>query len=144
MNEEQEAIFEFSGMKPVSCSCDKCVSMCKRASCIGTPSETLRLINNGYKDRLTMTFWRGGIEYGMMPVLLARPKFENGQCTFLTPDGKCELHDLGLKPSDGTFADCKVSELPPGKYPPVFIITAMWLYPENTTIVAKVIHAIQK
>jgi hypothetical protein len=35
------------------------------------------------------------------------PWWPNGQCTFLDPDGLCELHDLKLKPFEGRISSCK-------------------------------------
>lgn len=32
-----------------------------------------------------------------------------GGCTFLTEKGLCELHELGLKPTEGRLATCKGS-----------------------------------
>lgn len=33
-----------------------------------------------------------------------------GCCAFRRPDGLCELHGLGLKPTEGVLASCKVVE----------------------------------
>lgn len=34
----------------------------------------------------------------------------DGWCAFRQPDGLCELHDRGLKPTEGVLASCKVIE----------------------------------
>ncbi len=37
------------------------------------------------------------------PVLMLQAKIENGWCTFYH-DGKCELHEQGLKPTEGKLS----------------------------------------
>ena len=34
-----------------SCSCNECKKMCTVAPCMGTPSDILRIINNGFVDK---------------------------------------------------------------------------------------------
>lgn len=40
----------------------------------------------------------------------ASPEEKDGWCAFRRPDGLCELHDRGLKPTEGVLASCKVVE----------------------------------
>lgn len=90
-------------LTPVSCSCDKCVNICRTAPCIGTREDILKLVKSGYGNRLFPTVLAAPIVLTMFgkPVSIVASKFENGKCTFLTEENKCELHDIGLKPTEG-------------------------------------------
>lgn len=93
-----------SGRKPTACSCEKCKSQC-HIPCLGTPEDMEKLIDAGYKDRLAPTEWLVGMLFGVIdrPVLMVQAKVENGWCTFYH-DGKCELHEQGLKPTEGKLS----------------------------------------
>lgn len=97
-------IMKKSGRKPTYCSCEKCKSQC-RTPCLGTPEDINRLIEAGYNDRLAVTEWLVGMLLGVIdrPVLMIQAKVEHGWCTFYH-DGKCELHDKGLKPTEGRLS----------------------------------------
>lgn len=86
MKEEVERIKKLVGIDHnrwgQPCTCDKCKNMCE-VPCIGTPKDIEAIIDAGYADRLKETMW---------------------------PDGLCELHDRGLKPTEGVLASCKVVE----------------------------------
>jgi hypothetical protein len=97
----------------VECQCTKCQSMCWRP-CFGTPDDIQKLIEAGYEDRLCLDNHCGfeknaeidllspalkGHESSFAPLMSGSPE----GCTFLK-DGKCELHDKGLKPSQGRKA----------------------------------------
>ena len=86
------------------CSCDRCKAMCT-APCCGKPEDFDKLIAEGYGSRLMIDDWPGDI--------LIKPAMKGyeGQrapwstrlpqgCTFWK-DGLCELHDSGLKPTQG-------------------------------------------
>lgn len=91
--------------------------MCKERPCWGTPQELEKIVQAGFGPRLMKDYWIGGgpegsninILCGAIPGHegLDAPWWPAGQCTFLTNDGKCELHDLELKPSEGKIASCK-------------------------------------
>lgn len=70
------------------------------------PEDIGRLIEAGYEDRLAATEWRAGIVLGVtdkvVNMVQARRE-DNGWCTFFH-DGKCELHDKGLKPTEGKLS----------------------------------------
>lgn len=94
-----------SGRKPCECSCDKCKSQC-HTPCLGTPEDIERLIKAGYGDRLALTEWVAGVLMGLCdePIQMIQARLEdNGWCTFYH-DGKCELHDKGLKPTEGRLS----------------------------------------
>lgn len=99
------------------CSCERCKSMCEYRACWPTPKEAQALINAGYGERLWVDYWAGGgllSDHDNDISILApaaagkekeyHPFWPEGRCTFLTKDGLCELHDQGLKPSEGRKA----------------------------------------
>lgn len=97
MKEEVERIKKLVGIDhnrwEQPCTCDKCKNMCK-VPCIGTPKDIEAIIDAGYADRLKETMWTE----------------KDGWCAFRRPDGLCELHDRGLKPTEGALASCKMIE----------------------------------
>lgn len=104
-----EEISKRSGIISCECSCEKCRNMC-RTPCIGTPEDIEKLIAAGYGNRLEITFWGVGVLAGVTDkiIKMIAPRQErNGWCTFRRPDGLCELHDKGLKPTEGRLASCK-------------------------------------
>lgn len=95
-----------SGRKPTACACERCKSQC-HTPCLGTPEDINRLIDAGYADRLEPTYWAAGMIMGVTdrPIKMVQPRLEkNGWCTFRRPDGLCELHDKGLKPTEGRLS----------------------------------------
>lgn len=98
-------IMRKSGRKPSSCDCEKCKCQC-HTPCLGTPEDILKLAQNGYADRLEITLWAFGMLVGLInepiPMIQARRE-NNGWCTFYH-DGKCELHEKGLKPTEGKLS----------------------------------------
>lgn len=99
-------IMQKSGRMPTSCACDRCKQQC-RTPCLGTPEDIQKLIEAGYGSRLALTEWRVGMMLGVIdrPVMMIQALVEeNGWCTFRTPDGLCELHDKGLKPTEGRLS----------------------------------------
>lgn len=92
MKEEVERIKRLVGIDhnrwEQPCTCDKCKNMCK-VPCIGTPKDIEAIIDAGYADRLKETMWM----VGYLAV-------KDGRCVFRRPDGLCELHDCGLKPTE--------------------------------------------
>lgn len=99
-----QRIIRKTGCKPVSCRCAKCKEQC-RTPCLGTPEDILRLINAGYKERLAPTLWGVGLLLGRLPyaVPMVQAQQINGYCIFFR-NGMCELHDAGLKPTEGRLS----------------------------------------
>lgn len=97
-------IMKKCGRKPTECNCEKCQSQC-RTPCLATPEDIQRLIDAGYKDRLAITSWFAGILMGVTnkSIEMVQAKIENGWCTFFH-NGLCELHDKGLKPTEGKLS----------------------------------------
>lgn len=94
--------------KTYECDCVICKSMC-HAPCCGTPEEMEAIMDAGMGNRLCLDDWPGQ-EVDLHPALKG---YEGGKapyavssqlgCTFYK-DGKCELHDKGLKPLGGRAA----------------------------------------
>lgn len=104
-----EKIARQTGRKPVECCCGLCKAMC-HTPCLGTPQDILALIDAGYADKLCYTDWLVGVILGFTPncIAMIQIKEENGWCVFYH-DGLCELHDKGLKPTEGRLASHIVS-----------------------------------
>lgn len=114
MKEEVERIKKLVGIDhnrwEQPCTCDKCKNMCK-VPCIGTPKDIEAIIDAGYADRLKETMWMVGyLAVKEKPIAMIQPTEKDGWCAFRQPDGLCELHDRGLKPTEGVLASCKVVE----------------------------------
>ena len=99
-----QRIIRKTGHKPIQCKCKLCQQQC-HMPCLGTPQDILKLIKAGYADRLLWTGWAAGMMIGVtdhvIPMLQA--KNEGDWCTFFH-DGLCELHDKGLKPTEGRLS----------------------------------------
>lgn len=101
-----EKIQRKTGRKPTECKCKLCKSQCKSV-CLGTPEDIIKIIHAGYGERLSPTLWGAGVLMGLTnkPVDIVAPTFdeEKGCCTFFI-DGLCELHEKGLKPTEGKLS----------------------------------------
>nr|DAI76531.1 MAG TPA: hypothetical protein [Caudoviricetes sp.] len=100
-----QKIIRRTGRKPVECKCQACVNQC-RTPCLGTPEDIMRLIEAGYTGKLAVTGWSVGLVLGRIDriIPMVQPlKANNGFCVF-HKDGLCELHDLGLKPTEGKLS----------------------------------------
>ena len=67
---------------------------------------------------------------------------ERGWCAFRQPGGLCELHDLGLKPTEGVLASCKVVEeddIPTYETSVLRAVAHEWVKVENFGNVMKVV-----
>ena len=100
-----QRIMRKTGRKPTECKCQLCKQQC-HTPCLGTPEDILRLIEAGYADRLAMTEWWAGVVMGVTdhPITMIQAVLgSDGWCTFYH-DGLCELHDKGLKPTEGRLS----------------------------------------
>lgn len=97
---------EVVGLEPHDCSCIKCKSMCLASPCFPTPEEVVRLEKMGFGDQLSFAMFLNPDTLKVEQVVA--PKSKDGgffnQCVFHTTDGMCELHELGLKPTEGRLA----------------------------------------
>ena len=109
------------GKQPISCNCEKCRQMCQRTPCLGTPQDILAIIEAGYVDKVCYTEWAAGIVLGHItrPIPMVQLKSNTGHdgCCVCYNDGKCELHESGLKPTEGKLS--------------YHVVTARELLPEN-------------
>lgn len=125
MKEEVERIKKLVGIDhnrwEQPCACDKCKNMCK-VPCIGRPKDIEAIIDAGYADRL--------------------PTEKDGWCAFRRPDGLCELHDRGLKPTEGVLASCKVVEednIPTYETSVLRAVAHEWVKVENFATIMRVV-----
>ena len=84
------------------CDCPKCVDMCERVPCRPLPSEIAGMPDDVQK-RLRTTYLEVGVHGLQAGTVDGTDTF--GRCTFLTDDGKCELHGT-CKPFEGRKATC--------------------------------------
>lgn len=140
-----QRIMDRTGKSPSECKCALCKLQC-RTPCIGTPQDILRLIDAGYGSRLTVWTWPFGLVWGLIDfeVTMIQPKEENGFCTFFH-DGLCELHDLGLKPTEGRLSHhtTKVETLKPAKSIG-WAVVQEWLAPDNADVVKQIVKKLRK
>jgi hypothetical protein len=88
------------------CKCKRCVAMCEDKPCWGTPAEIAAIMDAGFRNKLTEYGSSNGVETISHIQPSARkdnPRWPDGPCAFLR-GGLCELHDAGLKPSEGRLA----------------------------------------
>lgn len=103
--------------KESACSCLTCKLMCKQSPCFASPQDAKKIIDAGYKDRLRSSVYIDLKAFdinnpNMLEAVAATarhaiaPQFsaEHG-CTFQGKDGLCELHEKGLKPTEGRLAN---------------------------------------
>ena len=98
-------------LKTVDCACRACVAMCERRPCFGTPEDLRKLVDAGFGDRLTLYFKvhpsgaaHGYFEHLVPSTVRSSKSPSEGRCTFLNVDGRCDLHDDALKPTEGRVA----------------------------------------
>lgn len=82
------------------CSCRICKNMCRHSPCFPTPKDVLKLIEAGHKDKLMVTGYLG---LGFV-IWLVAPIEEVTGCIFFNEQGLCDLHESGLKPTEGKLA----------------------------------------
>ena len=101
-----EKISRKTGKKPIECKCNKCKMQCSHP-CLGTPEDMLKIIGAGYEKRVMKILWTGAINLGLtdkeIPMITPLYDKEKKTCTFFT-NGLCELHDSGLKPTEGKLS----------------------------------------
>lgn len=142
------------GRRPTECRCQLCKKQC-HTPCLGTPQDILRLMDAGYTDRLAPTMWMAGMVMGVTtePIPLIQAECLDGafggivdigvnsHCTFQREDGLCELHDKGLKPTEGRLShhSLKLDNFKRQKSVS-WAVVQEWLNPQNADIVDEVIR----
>ena len=153
-----QRIIQRTGRRPTECRCRQCRQQC-HTPCLGTPHDILRLIDHGYAHRLAPTLWQAGVLMGVttQPVPLIQARCLDGawgglldvgarsHCTFLTPDGLCELHPLGLKPTEGRLSHhtIRLDNFKRSKSIS-WAVVQEWLSPDNADVVEEVIRRYQE
>jgi hypothetical protein len=115
--------------------------MCEERPCWGTPKDAAAIIEAGLGDRLMLDYWANSETddtYILAPAIVGyernrTPFWPRGRCTFLTKKGLCELHDAGLKPTEGRLAMCGRGKTPPNLHETV---AKEWETPEAIALVA--------
>ena len=138
------------GKQPTSCSCEKCKQMCQRTPCLGTPQDILALIDAGYADKVCYTLWVAGIALGhisypipMIQIRSINNDKKDGCCIFFQ-DGKCELHDKGLKPTEGRLSQHEVSSKELQKEYNLSYQTAKeWMNEENMEVIQEIVDKLK-
>lgn len=94
-----------TGRIVTECRCSHCQSQCQ-TPCLGTPDDIIRIIEAGYADKLSMTLWMVGLKANKLsyPVPMVQAIATEKGCIFLK-NGLCELHDSGLKPTEGKLSN---------------------------------------
>lgn len=135
-----QKIIRKTGRKPSVCKCEACRNQC-RTPCLGTPEDVLQLIKAGYRDKLSISYWFVGVVLGRMkyPIAMVQAiKTEEGWCIF-HQDGLCELHDEGLKPTEGRLSHHSVTKenynFSKGL---TYNVAKEWLAEENMPVVEEV------
>ena len=138
MATELELIEKKTNLKSCTCSCDKCVTMCRTAVCIGTPLDIAKIILAGHIDKLVMTLWGAGSKYGIhdkIDMIQLVFDSEKKQCCMLNENNLCNLHDAGIKPSEGKMADCSRSVVTENEIPPALVVAWSWRVEENYPLI---------
>ena len=133
-----QKIAKKSDKNPIECSCNTCRQMCKNAPCLGTPQDILRLCEAGYSEKIMPTLWGAGLVLGFIDFTIdmyQQIEVKNHGCIFLK-DGLCELHDKGLKPTDGVLSNCKSSQY--FENSTSWLVAKEWIEPKNRFIISQI------
>lgn len=141
-----QRIMRLSECQPSECHCARCQQMC-RVPCIGTPEDIERLVDAGYADRLTPTEWLVGCYVGLTdgPISMIQPETVNGWCTFYH-NGLCELHDRGLKPTEGRLTrhdDVETHGKVPLENNVTFLVAKEWISDKNFLTILRLCEKIK-
>ncbi len=133
-------IIRKTGRKPIQCKCQSCKSQCMVAPCLGTPEDIEKIIDAGYGDKIIGTDLGAGIMMGVTNniVEMYQAKQTPTGCVFFK-DGLCELHDKGLKPTEGKLSHHthKLETFDPTKSLS-WNVSKEWLDPRNKETVKRI------
>jgi Fe-S-cluster containining protein len=132
-----------------SCTCEHCISACENNPGMGTPDEMRKLIDLGYANKLCIDWWEPSFEldnderiFMLVPAALGTEggyseempsmgwlfDWRKGQCTFLTEDDRCAIHEH--KPTEcREFLACRGKKANRAK------IVRQWNTPKGQTLV---------
>lgn len=137
-----EKIIRKTGRKPVSCKCELCKNQCRSNPCLGTPQDIEKIIDAGYADRIFLTDWAAGIMMGVTNEVIEmyQPEYDDNKksCTFFN-NGLCDLHDKGLKPTEGKLShhSHKADNFNPKKSL-AWNVAKTWIAPENSETIKRI------
>ena len=134
------ALSEIEAVPVDDCACATCREMCRRP-CWPTPAEAVALMDRGLSKRLMCDWWEADEELPHTKILCGASSGRGGKsapnnpigayCSFLSADGRCELHGNG-KPIEGRKATCK------GNNPDLHVsIAAAWNTDEGRAAVIR-------
>ena len=133
-----------TGRKPVQCKCKLCQQQC-HTPCLGTPQDISKLIDAGYADRLAWTDWAAGMMMGCTDHIVGMVQaIKDGDwCTFFH-DGLCELHDKGLKPTEGRLShhSIRIDNWTPKKSIS-WNVARLWEEPTNRETISNICEAMK-
>lgn len=135
-----QRIMRKTDRKPVQCKCQLCKMQC-HTPCLGTPEDIERIIDAGYSDKLAATYWAVGMVMGVIefPVPMIQAVAGEEYCAFFQ-NGLCELHDKGLKPTEGRLShhSIRLDNFKPSKSIS-WNVAREWLMEENAATIERVI-----
>jgi len=101
-----QKIIRKTGKKPTNCKCKECKLQCGHP-CLGTPDDLIKILESDFAKRTMIINWTGAMDFKLYdkPITMMVPLYDevNKSCTFFT-DGLCELHNSGLKPTEGKLS----------------------------------------
>ena len=140
-----QRIIRKTGRKPIQCKCKLCQQQC-HTPCLATPQDILKLIKAGYADRLSWTEWMAGMLMGVTDhvIGMVQADKEGDWCTFFH-DGLCELHDKGLKPTEGRLShhSMKIDNFVPKKSI-AWNVAKEWEDEENVPVLEEIVEELRK
>lgn len=148
MNETTfQKISRKTGRKLTECKCESCKSQCRHVACLGTPEDIEKLIDAGYGDRIRSTVWGAGlimgVYMGIIEMYQAHFDQNKGSCTFFE-NGLCQLHDKGLKPTEGRLSHHTITrENMDPKRALAWMVAKEWLDPANADTIERIRQKLQ-
>lgn len=140
---QMQRIIRKTGRKLCECRCNQCKQQC-HTPCLGTPQDIERLIEAGYADQLDITFWCAGMVMGIVnfPVPMVQAITKGEFCIFYH-NGLCDLHDKGLKPTEGKLShhSIRIDNFKSSKSI-AWNVAKEWLDKDNLEVIEKIFNRI--
>lgn len=142
-NAETAFIQRHTGTSQRECSCKTCANMCKQSICLGTPSDILELVKAGYGDKLAPTLWAAGRVAGIPHIPMVQIIQKQDNSCLLFKNGKCTLHEAGLKPTEGVLAHHSNTRVKPEHHLSV-VVAQTWTNPMNIDTINEIVDLLKK
>jgi hypothetical protein len=112
-----------------------------KTPCLGTPQDIEKIIDAGHGDRIKATDWAVGIMLGVTSDIVKMYQAQHlpfAGCTFFN-EGLCQLHDKGLKPTEGRLShhSVKVDNYNHRKHIS-WNVAKEWLNPDNAEVIKRI------